>query len=77
MTSEDLGYKPGEVGKVKFEYCPLGGSSEKRIKKYDKGNKVIKYHNNFIFYSVHKFNKYNVSNEIASVDPKFDILNKF
>ena len=43
MTGEDLGYKPGVVEKVKFEYSPLGEGLSKGLKKNDKGNKLVQY----------------------------------
>ena len=76
---EDLGYKPGVVGKIKFEYSPLGEALNKGLKKDDKANKVIKYDNDSKYDFVHNFNKYSVSNfnKIPSTDAKFDTLNNF
>ena len=44
MTGKDLGYKPGEVEKVKFEYFPLGIVFNKGLVERDKkeGLKKIK-----------------------------------
>ena len=36
LTDEDLGYKPGVVGKAKLEYSPVGEALNKRLKKHDK-----------------------------------------
>ena len=55
LTGEDLGYKPGAVEQIKFEYSPV-------LKKDDKFNKAIKYGNDLKYYSAHNFNKYRVSN---------------
>ena len=42
LTGEDLGYKPGVVEKVKFEYSPLGEVlSNKAKSKIYKRDKVI------------------------------------
>ena len=72
LIGEDLGYKPGVVEKVKFEYSQLGEVFNKVLKKDDKVNKAIKYNNDFI----HNFNKSSVPNfnEITSIDSKFDTL---
>ena len=32
LTGEDLGYKPGEAEKVKFEYSPLGEALNNKVK---------------------------------------------
>ena len=40
LTGEDLGYKPGVVKKVKFEYCPSDEASN--IKAKSKTGKRIK-----------------------------------
>ena len=79
MTGEDLGYKPGVVEKVKFEYSPLDEALNKWLKKYDKVNKVIKYDSDLMYDFVHNFNKYTVSNfnKISWIDSKFDVLNRF
>ena len=76
---EDLGYKPGVVGKTKFEYSPLGEALNKGLKKDDKANKVITYDNDLKYDFVHNFNKYSVSNfnKIPSTDSKFETLNNF
>ena len=43
MTGEDLGYKPGVVEKVKFEYSQLGEALNNKIKsKTDQRNKIAK-----------------------------------
>ena len=44
MTGKNLGYKPGEVEKVKFEYFPLGIVFNKGLVERDKkeGLKKIK-----------------------------------
>ena len=62
----------------KFEYSSLV-FSEQRIKKDDKGGKVLKYNNDLVYKSVHNFNKYSVLNfnEISSINSKFETLNKF
>ena len=79
MTDRNLGYKPGVVEKVIFEYSPLDESLNKGFKKDDKWNKVINYDNDLMYNSVHNFNKYSVSNfnEISSLDLKFDTIKKF
>ena len=80
MTGEDLGYKPGLIEKVKFEYSTLGEALSKGLKKDDdKSNKVVKYYNDLMYNSVHNFNKYSVSNfnEISSLDSKFDTIKNF
>ena len=78
MTGEYLAYKPGVVERTKFEYSPLGEALKKGLKKYDKGNKVIKYDNGLVHNSAHDFNKYSVFsfNEILSIHSKFHTLNK-
>ena len=79
LTGEDLGYKPKVLEKVKFQYFLLGEAFNKAFKKDDKNKKDIKYSNNLVYSSVHKFNKYSLPNfnEISSVVSKFDIINKF
>ena len=47
-TGEDLGYKPGVVEKVKFQYSPLGEALRKGLKKDGKVNRVVKCNNNLI-----------------------------
>ena len=47
-TGEDLGYKPGVVEKVKFQYSPLGEALRKELKKDGKVNRVVKCNNNLI-----------------------------
>ena len=71
LIGEDLGYKPGVVEKVKFEYSQLGEVFNKVLKKDDKVNKAIKYNNDFI----HNFNKSSVPNfnEITSIDSKLTL----
>ena len=51
----------------------------KRFRKDDKVNKNVKYDNEFLYNSVHNFNKYSVFdfNKISSIGSKFDTLNKF
>ena len=58
LTGEDLGYKPNVIQKVKFEYSPLGEAFNKVFKKDGKNKKVIKHDNDFVYNSVHHFNKY-------------------
>ena len=42
MNGEDLGYKPEEIEKVKFEYFPLGEALNNNAKsKTDKRDKVV------------------------------------
>ena len=79
LTREDLGYKPDVIQRAKFEYSPIGEAFNKVFKKDDKNKKVIKHDNDLVYNSVHNFNKYSVSsfNEILSIDPKFDTINKF
>ena len=79
LTGEDLGYKPDVIQRAKFEYSPLGEAFNKVFKKDNKNKKVIKYDNDFVYNSVHNFNKYRVPsfNEISSIDSKFDTTNKF
>ena len=79
MTDGNLGYKPGVVEKVIFEYSPLDESLNKGFKKDDKWNKVINYDNDLMYNAVHNFNKYSVSNfnEISLLYSKVDTLNKF
>ena len=79
LAGEDLGYKPGAVEQVKFEYSLLGKVFNKVLKNDDKVNKVNKYDDDLVHNSVHKFNKCSVSNfnEISSIDCKFDTLEKF
>ena len=59
MTGEDLGYKPGVVENVKFEYYPLFEVLNNKAKsKTDKRNKVVKtdkQDKNFIYNSQHSF----------------------
>ena len=51
---------------------------DKVFKKGDNNKKVSKYDNNLVYDSVHNCNKYNVPsfNEISSIDPKFNTINK-
>ena len=58
LTGEDLGYKPGVVEKVKFEYSPLGEVFNKVLNKDDNVDKVNKYNNDLVYNSVHNFIKY-------------------
>ena len=67
LTGEDLGYKPGVVEKVEFQYSPLDQVSSKGLKQDDKVNKVVKYDNGLTY----NFNK------ISLIDSKFDELNNF
>ena len=79
LTGEDLGYKPDEIQRAKFEYSTLGEAFNKVFKKDDKNKKVIKHENDLVYDSVHNFNKYIVYSfhEISSTDSKFDTKNKF
>ena len=79
LTGEDLGYKPDVIQRAKFEYSPLGEAFNKVFKKDDRNKRVIKHDNDLVYNPVHNFNKYSVSsfNEISSIDPKFDTINKF
>ena len=82
LTGEDLGYKPGVVEKIIFEYSPLGEALNKGLWKDDKVikvNKVDKYDNDLMYDYVDNFNKYIVSNfnKISSNDSSFDTLNRF
>ena len=47
-TGEDLGYKPGVVEKVKFQYSPLGEALRKGLKKDGKVNRIVICNNNLI-----------------------------
>ena len=42
MTGEDLRYKPGIVGKSKFEYSPLGKVFNKGLDESDKNRSNCK-----------------------------------
>ena len=79
LTGGDLGYKPGPIEIKAAEYSPLAQIISKTIKKDNKVKRTVKYNNDLYYDSVDNFNKYNASNfnEIASVDSKFDALNKF
>ena len=62
LTGEDLGYKPGVVEKVKFEYSPLGEASNNKAKsktdqidKTDKINKTGKRNKNSIYNPQYSF----------------------
>ena len=68
-------YKSGVVGKVKFEYSPLGEA----LSKVNKVNKESKYDKDFLYNSMHNLNKYSVSNfnKISSIDSKFNTLDNF
>ena len=57
LTGENLGYEPGIVEKVKFEYSPLGEVLSKELRNSDKENKVVKYSNDLVYNSVHNFEK--------------------
>ena len=46
LTGEDLGYKPGVVEKVKFEYYPLGKVFNKGLDESDKKERHLKRLNN-------------------------------
>ena len=39
LTSEDLGYKPDVIQRVKFQYSPLGEAFNKLLKKDNKNKK--------------------------------------
>ena len=62
LTGEGLGYKPGVVEKVKFEYSPLGESLNNKVKsKTDKRDKVVdtdKQGKNLPYSSQHSFVKF-------------------
>ena len=62
LASEDLGYKPGVVEKVKFEYSPLGVALNIKVKsKTDKRDKVVnreKLDKNLSYNSQHSFVKF-------------------
>ena len=78
LTGEDLRYKPDVIQRAKCEYSPLGEAFNKVFKKDDKNKKVIEHDNDLVHNSVNNFNKYSVSssNEISSIDSKFDTINK-
>ena len=42
LTREELGYKPGVVGKTKFEYSPLGKVFNKGLDESDKKEGLLK-----------------------------------
>ena len=42
LTGEDLGYKPGVVEQVKFEYSPLGKNFNKGLKGNEKEEGLLK-----------------------------------
>ena len=42
LTDEDLNYKPSTVEQAKFDYCPLGKFFNKRLKKEDKKEGLLK-----------------------------------
>ena len=42
LTGEDLEYKPGVVEKAKFEYFSLGKVFNKRLKKEDKKERLLR-----------------------------------
>ena len=42
LTGEDLEYKPGVVEKAKFEYFSLGKIFNKRLKKEDKKERLLR-----------------------------------
>ena len=79
LIGEDLGYKQDVIQREKFEYSSLGAAFNTEFKKDGKNKKVIKHDNGLVYNSVHNFNKYSLPNfnEILSVDPKFDTINKF
>ena len=58
LTGEDLGYKPDEIQRAKFEYSTSGEAFNKVFKKHDKNKKVIKHKNDLVYDSVHNFNKH-------------------
>ena len=59
FTGEDLGYKPGVVEKVKFEYSPLDEALNKAFIKSDKVS-TDKHENDLEYNFVHNFNKYSL-----------------
>ena len=83
LTGEDLGYKPGVVEKVKFEYSPLGEAlSNKAKSKTDKRNKVVntnKQDKNLFYDSLHSFVKFKDVSDFKelSLDSMHKKLNDF
>ena len=54
LTGEDLGHRPSEFEKTKFEYSPLGMSLSKAFKK-DKTKSGAKSDSDFNYDSTHRF----------------------
>ena len=83
MTGEDLGYKPGVVEKVKFEYSALGEALNNKAKsKTDKRDKVIhtdKQDKNLFYNSQHSFAKFKDISDFKefSLDSLHKKLNDF
>ena len=57
-TSEDLGYKPGVVENIKFQYSPLGEALTKAKSKTNQIDKTEKKNKNLIYNPQHSFAKF-------------------
>ena len=68
LTSEDLGYKPGVVEKVKFEYSPSGEAlSNKAKNKTDKIVKINKQDKGLFYNSQHSFTEFKNANDFKEM----------
>ena len=79
LTGEDLGHRPSELEKTKFEYSPLGMSLSKSFKKDNAKNIANRgsdcnCESKHSFYRFHK--KYNEFEEM-SLDSKYNKIKKF
>ena len=61
ITDEDLGYKPGVVGKVKLEYSPFGEALNHTKNKPNKRDKVVNIYKNLVFDTLHSFASLEIS----------------
>ena len=61
ITDEDLGYKPGVVGKVKLEYSPFGEALNHTKNKTNKRDKVVNIYKNLVYDTLHSFASLEIS----------------
>ena len=78
LTGEYLGYKPGVVKKVKFEYFPFGEALNNKVKsKTDKRNKVVhtdKQYKNLIYNSQHSLVKFKDGEDVPKLELKLKLF---
>ena len=79
LTGEDLGHRPSELEKTKFEYSPLGMSLSISFNK-DNAKNIVNRESDFNYDSKHSFyrfyKEYNEFEEM-SLDSKYNKIKKF